>query len=602
MSSIGSTRRMTRSASRAASSDGSISVAPDIPARSIRSDSKARSTGGSSAGSIARSAVGTIAGSAVGSIGGSLTGTVAGSSRRIKLPGRDVGTNTLYGERAQALRAQQLASANMSGALAGIEDLAGDGTENIDGMTRDARELSMIEEEGSGSGGAAAPDAGSVTFDDAASAQLIGEQSGYFAAPANDSTGLAHNSTGSRTWGMEHDDADARDSIHAHEDGQGSQTTRRARSSVAKKAMTLPNILKWVAVLFLATLLAADIYRGPFLGEKYDLLRWRSDFVRGSKNSSGYTADLGNLARRFDNLEERFHNFAITPRAVEVDQPKARKINWFSPGLGAIIAPQMSSPTKVLMRSYEESKKSPAPVLQTPTPWSSFWHAMLGLPEPKATYTEPKATSVTPKADFTTPNPLAAQYLAHQYHIKEIRDPIHAILPWFDIGDCWCAPSSRGKLQLAVMLPRRIYPTELVVEHVPKGEVRDIGSTPKEIELWISIEDAVIREQVMDAVLTHFPDIYKGASQRGKGPDTVKALAESFVPIGRWTYDVHAANHVQSFAVPVDLEGLGDTTTNRAVVRANSNWGSTDSTCLYRVKLHGRDPEGRVVYNDLEEM
>ena len=592
MSSIGSARRVTRSVGRTASSDGSVSVTPDVPARSTRSASKLRSTGGSSAGSIAKSAVGTIAGSAVGSIGGSLAGVVAGSSRRFKLPGRDVGTNTLYGERAQALNAQKLASADISGALAGIESLTRDVAKELDGTTRDARHLSMIEEEeGSSSFEASTSDRQHAPFSELDPTD--------FDARAQGTAGLAHDSTGSRTYGAEYQYVNPSGSSHNVEAVQGRESAHEMTASTAR-TKNLLDVLKWAAFLFLSILVVADIYRGPLFGDKYDILRWRSGMFHGTKKLSSYdTFDIGTLVRRFDNLEQKFHNLPIMSHTTEIDQPKVHKINWFSPGLGALVSPLMSSPTKVLMRSYEGSNKSPVPILQKPSPWKTFWQIARGYPEPQASYVLPQGT---PEASVG-PNLLANHpQRSPRYNIKEVRDPIHAILPWFDIGDCWCAPSTRGKLQLAVMLPRHIYPTELIIEHAPKGELRDIGSTPKEIELWVEIDNAAAREKAMDAVLAQYPDIYKDASQRGKGGDTIQALRPSFVPIGRWMYDVHAPNHVQSFAVPVDLDGLVGGTTNRVVVRANSNWGSTDSTCLYRVKLHGRDPSGAVVYNDLEEM
>ena len=254
------------------------------------------------------------------------------------------------------------------------------------------------------------------------------------------------------------------------------------------------------------------------------------------------------------------------------DTPKVHKINWFSPGLGALTVPYFSSPTKIMTRTYGQGSV-PRLISWLPLTVPS-WVPYL------ASKTDTKKRS---------------------YQVKEHREIEEAILPWHDIGDCWCAPSTRGKLQLAVVLPRPIAPTELVIEHVPAGELRDIGTVPKEVELWVQVKGREARRNLRTFVSTMIPDINKPMSQRGKGKDTVKDLGETYIPIGRWTYDVNSLHNVQTFPVYFDLSEWSEAT-DRVVVRVNSNWGSKDETCLYRVKLHGKDPEGRIQYNDLEEI
>lgn len=531
MSSIGSTRRVTRSASRASSSDGSTAVGPDITTRTLRSGSRARSTAGSSGRSVARSAV-----------AGSVVGSVAGSSRPSVLPGNARAAETAYGDGGPAYHAQQVALAGVTEIKTVVEEAH---TADIDGVIGNVGQLSMIEEEGSG-------------FDEG------------MELPEGTSAALTEANLTAANLAAEILD---RDRTYTREDHEQHECKRSDVASTT--SWTLLNILKWASVLFLLMLALADIYRGPLFGHKYDLLRWRSDVLNVPKNSKSITSpDLGILTRRFDVLERQFQKLSKIPRTSQTDQPKVHKINWFSPGLGALAAPKVSSPTRALVRSYQQSKRKSAVRDGTLTSWLS--------------------------------SRLPSWFPGQKYDIEEVRDIEEALLPWHDVGDCWCAPSTRGKLQLAVALPRWITPTELVVEHIPKGEIYDIGNAPKEIELWMQINSEEIREQVVSDMTKMFPDIYKDASQRGKGSDTVRALDKTFVPVGRWTYDIHAGNHVQTFAMSVDLEkwngANSSARTRRVVFRANSNWGSTDSTCLYRVKLHGRDPWGAVVYEDLEEM
>ncbi len=500
----------------------------------------------------------------MGSVTGSAAGTVAGSSRRTVLSESVLDLATTYGDEGPPNYAQQVAEAAVAGIHNRVEDAH---TENVEGMTSDVRQLSMIEEEES-----VVSDA--IQLQDGAGADLTEANltAANLAAAALERD---------RTYTME---------VHKR------KIIAKIPAEIPAKSWSLLNIFKWASIMVLFSLLFADIYRGPLFGSKYDLLRWRSDVLQVSKNASNFiTADIGMLARRFDTLEHQFQNLPSMPRTTDTHQPKVQKINWFSPGLGAITAPSMSSPTKLMVRAYKQSAKAPTVPAKIHTSWLSSF-----------------LSSLRSQRGYEASSPLIANdgtktigqqsEKSYKYEITEARSLQQALLPWHDVGDCWCAPSTRGKLQLAVMLPRKIYPTELVVEHVPKGELHDIGNAPKEVELWIQILDENTRREIGQEVLRKNPDAFKEISQRGKGPDTVKALDETFLPIGRWTYDIKAANHVQSFAVPVDLSWWVDGTTIRAVFRANSNWGSTDSTCIYRVKLHGKDPKGVVVYNDLEEM
>ena len=274
--------------------------------------------------------------------------------------------------------------------------------------------------------------------------------------------------------------------------------------------------------------------------------------------------DAANERRVEELVTEKLRHLSYT------DAPKIHKINWFSPGLGALTAPQWSSPTRIMNRTYEQGSTSRLGAL-LPFTFPS-WVPYLG----KATH-------------------------KLSYEIKEHREIEEALLPWHDIGDCWCAPATRGKLQLAVILPHAIAPTELVIEHMPTGELRDIGSVPKEVELWVNVESQEVRHELMLLILQTIPDVFKPMSQRGKGKNTVQDLGKKFIPLGRWTYDVNSRQNIQTFPIDFDLSAW-NVATSRAVVRVNSNWGSKDETCLYRVKLHGKDAAGAIVYDDLEEV
>ena len=210
------------------------------------------------------------------------------------------------------------------------------------------------------------------------------------------------------------------------------------------------------------------------------------------------------------------------------------KVNHFSIGLGAVINPHLTSPTKM----------SPSPLVPLLSPQNWF------LPSPR-----PRAVP-----------------------------PIVALQSWSDVGECWCAPPDEAKSQLGVLLGRRIAPTEIVVEHIRKGQTLDIGAAPKDIELWIRIEDFRLREIVREKFFELLPDMSSDVSRPQARP--YPALDDTYVLVGRWRYDIYALNHIQTFKIHagLDMSGFG---TTAVVFRATSSWGNENYVCLYRLRLHG---------------
>ncbi|KAH7130493.1 UNC-like C-terminal-domain-containing protein [Dendryphion nanum] len=138
--------------------------------------------------------------------------------------------------------------------------------------------------------------------------------------------------------------------------------------------------------------------------------------------------------------------------------------------------------------------------------------------------------------------------------------PMAALQTWTEPGDCWCASPDNDKLgllQLSVSLGQPTLPTQVTIEHLPKAASLDISSAPKDVELWVPAANA------------------EGLSDCLPGPT-------GYVCIGRFSYNIHGPNHVQTFM----LDGEATAPVAKALVRVTSNWGS-DHTCMYRVRLHG---------------
>lgn len=225
---------------------------------------------------------------------------------------------------------------------------------------------------------------------------------------------------------------------------------------------------------------------------------------------------------------------------VPPSQPEPARVNFFSPGIGAMVDPHLTSPSN--MHGYR----------------ARAWHHWgLGKYNGKAP------------------------------------GPLEALTPWEDVGDCWCAaPSGDGKSQLAVMLPHRIVPTHLVVEHVQKGMTLGIGAAPRDLELWVQILDDDQRDSVISGandVLTRSTMGKEDAADATSRTDDFlaeKSLDRTWVRIASFRYDVDAPRHVQTFEVDVRLDYWG-LAANKVAVRVKNNYGPSDYTCLYRLKLHG---------------
>ena len=258
------------------------------------------------------------------------------------------------------------------------------------------------------------------------------------------------------------------------------------------------------------------------------------------------TTNLNSYTYRLEALESWTRSLSNSQPTIAM-QPKVHKVNYFSTGLGAVVDPWLTSPTKPakLVHTYEAGLVSRL----------FGWNTIV---------------------------------------LREAFAPVEALGPWQDIGDCWCAPPAKGKAQLGVILPRNIVPTELVIENIPRDATLDIGAAPKDIEMWVQINDPQGREAVENAAFAIQPD---GGSALEARDYHVKALDETWVRVGKWRYDIFADEHVQTFPIPIDLDHFG-VRVNKVVVRAKANWGDRDYVCLYRLRLHGLLREDDPMYQD----
>ncbi|KAF2148875.1 hypothetical protein K461DRAFT_282319 [Myriangium duriaei CBS 260.36] len=189
------------------------------------------------------------------------------------------------------------------------------------------------------------------------------------------------------------------------------------------------------------------------------------------------------------------------------------------------------------------------------------------------------------------PNYLARVYTRMVSDAYRPNPPETALSPWTDPGQCWCAAASEpeGQSQLAVLLPRPVRARALVIEHIQSQGTWDIGSAPRHIEVWGIREKSEVYAPVNPAAKCNAgPPMDRNGEKPAPG---------HWMCLGTATYDVHAANAVQSFPLIRPRWPAGTVPpmipesemVSAVMVRIRSNWGA-GYNCLYRVRLLG---EGR---------
>jgi SUN domain-containing protein 1/2 len=189
-------------------------------------------------------------------------------------------------------------------------------------------------------------------------------------------------------------------------------------------------------------------------------------------------------------------------------------------------------------------------------------------------------TGLTSATYVDNPAVLARLYRRVMF-LPERRPPTAALTSWEEPGDCWCsAPdeAKKGKTQLAVQLNTPIYPTQITIEHIPKTMIpqENISSAPRYVEIWAQTRHPIV------------PRLGQEDLQCEDGPP-------GWVCLGLVTYDIRGADHVQTFL----LDAQTTQPVDQVMVRVNQNWGA-DHTCIYRVRLHGRDSLPKHEYNDFD--
>ena len=133
---------------------------------------------------------------------------------------------------------------------------------------------------------------------------------------------------------------------------------------------------------------------------------------------------------------------------------------------------------------------------------------------------------------------------------------------------------------MGISVPMAILPSNITIDHIPKEIASDIGQAPRELVLWGVMDGSANTERYDE----HFAELWPITNMRQKSAPAL-TMDQRFIPIAEIKYNIHDPLPIQTFPVhqAVVASGLDF---GVFVLEVLSNWGS-NSTCLYRVRLHG---------------
>ncbi|ERF68273.1 hypothetical protein EPUS_02729 [Endocarpon pusillum Z07020] len=322
---------------------------------------------------------------------------------------------------------------------------------------------------------------------------------------------------------------------------------------------------------------------------RYTAMDWRSRDTTADATSTGTSASqISRLMKQIKRQEELVHDLqakqSVTSATVDELTERQAELLKYQSELQGKLAKAEAAQAASSSRSSKSPWQSPylAPIFKR------INYASPGL----GAVIDPYLTSPTKAKHF----PFYQRLLLDSAGIKKYqsRPPIQALTPWTEIGDCWCAaltespnhPTSKSKIQmdgrngryvqLAIMLGYDIFPDEIVIEHLPIKTTPFPGIAPKDIEIWADFGH-----------LSH-----KEFASLTAGPRGLKEV-ELYPPmglLGTFQYDAVAnekeGRYVQVFRLEYNQNQHDEFWTKKLVVRVKRNWGG-ENTCLYRVRVHG---------------
>ncbi|KZS99774.1 uncharacterized protein LAESUDRAFT_615764, partial [Laetiporus sulphureus 93-53] len=159
---------------------------------------------------------------------------------------------------------------------------------------------------------------------------------------------------------------------------------------------------------------------------------------------------------------------------------------------------------------------------------------------------------------------------ALSYNIAKPFPASTVLEPDLHAGRCWPMSGSSGHLGLQSMRTMRI--TNVTIGHISMASSHDIRTAPRSIILWGLSDVAATGQEMHCTSMSTLP-------MRVSLPAGTRMF-----PLAIINYDVHSSSNIQTFDVDSRFHEYEFKLT---ILEVLSNWGMSDYTCLYSIRLHG---------------